>query len=302
MIRTADFSPSPIYYIAAFSIPMSAADRPSFPIDSPAEPSGDFLQAFRAAGLALQSEFKTHRGKVEPSRDYNWIKAELTWPSFDHLTFAFGNQVFSVLVELTDGTRTSLSSRERQRCLDASREYGLIPCVFPVNPRTLQPYYGGWNLFDLEERRPLVPDQVATDEAIPMSEWELRNFAIQIVRSHVEEKLNGRIHSCCDVIGIDPQIWFEDGDGGTHWIVVRFYPAIRGGEQSEFIGLERSNPQLRPSDGHFAAVSAASASPFVRAPDGEVVPLSRRFDGSAPIYRGDGFYVKFDGLQKIYVS
>jgi hypothetical protein len=281
---------------------MSAADGPSFPIDPPSDPSREFLQAYRAAGLALQAEFNIHRGQVEPSRDYNWIKAQLTWPSFDHLTFGFSNQVFSVLVELTDGTRTSLSPREIQRCLDAAQEYGLVPCVFPVDPRTLQPRNQGWNLFDLDGRRPIVPDEVATDERIPMSEWELRNFAIQVVRSHIEEKLNGRIHSCCDVIGIDPQIWFEDSGGDTHWVVVRFYPVIRGDERNEFIGLEHSNPPLRNHDGHFAAVSAASSEPVLYDLDGRIIPLSRRFDGTAPLYRGDGFYVKFDGLQRIHVS
>ena len=281
---------------------MSATDCPSFPIDPPDEPSQEFLRAINVAGNTLESQFKKHRGQGRPSHDYNWIKSELIWPSFDHLTFAFGNQVFSVLVELTDGTHTSLSSRERERCFAAARDFRLIPCVFPVHPVTLTPCFEGWNLFDLKEGFRIIPAQLATDELIPMSEWELQNFAIQIVRDHIKQKLNGRIHSYSDIIGINPQIWFEDEGGKGSWVIVRFCPIIRGGEKNEFVGFERSSPHLEPLDGHFSAVSAASAAPVLYDLNGDIIPLSRRYDGTAPVYRGDGFYVKFDGLQRIYVS
>jgi len=33
-----------------------------------------------------------------------------------------------------------------------------------------------------------------------------------------------------------------------------------------------------------------------------IIPLSQRFTGSAPLYRSDSFHVKFDGLQRIHVA
>ena len=67
----------------------------SYKID-PQNPSKEFLRARNEAGVCLQEQFKKFAGRVEPQHDFRWIKADLTWPSFDHLTFAYKNQVFSV--------------------------------------------------------------------------------------------------------------------------------------------------------------------------------------------------------------
>ena len=280
---------------------MSNQKRESYEIDRN-EPTHQFLRARAVAGAILEAQFKKEVGKVEPSKDYRWIKAELTWPSFDHLTFGYGNQIFSVLVEVTDGQQSSLTQRDRNRCSEVALENNLIPCVFPVDSTAMRPLADGWNLIHLVDHGQVIPGERATDERIPMSEWELRNFAIQIVRNHLEEKLNVKVLSFCDVMGIDPQIWFEDAEGARQWVIVRHYRLIHGNEKQEFIGSERSNAQLRPYDGHFAAVSFASSEPFLYDLDGSHIPLSKRFDGSAPLYRGDGFYIKFDGIQRIYVS
>jgi hypothetical protein len=61
-------------------------------------------------------------------------------------------------------------------------------------------------------------------------------------------------------------------------------------------------PQLIPYNGFFAAVSVASSEPITLDLDGKLVPLSKRFDGSSPVYRGDGFYINFKGLEMIHVG
>jgi len=101
-------------------------------------PSRQLLDARNVAGLALQDSFRREAGKVDPPRDFRWIKAEFTWPSFDHLTFGYGNQVFSVVVELRDGgqslmTEHSKISMRRQRF--ASVTLG-IRQRFSLKPRT----------------------------------------------------------------------------------------------------------------------------------------------------------------------
>jgi hypothetical protein len=146
-----------------------------------------------------------------------------------------------------------------------------------------------------------MPDESCDDIKVEMSGWELHNFSIQIVRDHVEKKLNGSILSYCDVNGIDPQIWFQDGQGNRSWIIVRHFSKIVGEESTNFIGIVKNNPQLAPFDGFFAGVSVASSEPFIHDLDAKAVPLSKRFDGSAPVYRGDGFYVKFEGIERIHV-
>ncbi len=280
---------------------MSHQKRESYPIDT-AEPSPRFLHARQVAGVTLQDQFQKESGKAKPGKDYRWIKAELTWPSFDDLTFAFGNQVFSVLVDLVEGGRSTLPQAARERCIKACRENRLVPCVFAVDAQTMQPVSGGWNLKHLVEMRDLIPADCVTQERIPMSAWERRNFAIQIVRDHLKKKSGTTEMSFCDVLDIDPQIWFEEPGQERSWVIVRDYPVITGSESKEFIGIEQIHSQLRPFDGYFAAVSFASSEPFLYDLSGALIPLSKRFDGSAPLYRGDGCHIKFDGLERIHVS
>jgi beta-xylosidase len=137
---------------------------------------------------------------------------------------------------------------------------------------------------------------------IEMSEWELRNFAIQIVRNSITEGGASEIISFTDVLGVDPQIWFEDDQGNRAWVIVRHCPQMTGNEWKEHAGLEKSNPQLRPYDGYFAAVSLASSAPVLLDLEGKLIPLSERFTGQAPLYRCDSFHIKFNGLKRIHVS
>jgi hypothetical protein len=275
------------------------ANRPSHEIPRP-QPPADFLHAGNVAGVALQQQFSKHAGKLPESRDFRWIKSDLTWPSFDHLTFAYGNQIFSVLVEVIDNEESQLSEQECQRCFDACVKSNLIPCVFRVSLREMKPLQEGWNLLALETNLPITPQELVTDERIEMSEWELRNMAIQIVRDSVAQN-GGKVLSFTDVLGVDPQVWFEDNAGSRAWIIVRHYPILSGEEGNEFVGIERQHRQLAPFQGYFAAVSMASSEPVLYDRNGGVIPLSRRFDGTAPLYRGDQFYIKFDRLLNIHV-
>ena len=68
----------------------------------------------------------------------------------------------------------------------------------------------------------------------------------------------------------------------------------------EFNDFVKRNPHLAPYDGYFAPVSAAMADAVVRNRNEDVIPLSRRFDGAAPLYRGHGLYVNFQRMIKIH--
>ena len=273
----------------------------SYQID-PNKPSEEFLRARHVAGIRLQEMFQQLGGRVDSQHDFRWIKADLTWPSFDHLTFAYENQVFSVLVDLVQNRRGTITSKEVRRCIDACTENNLVPCIFPVDKRSLSPLKPGWNLSHPESGAAVVPEDLVDDVKVEMSEWELQNFAIQIVRGHIEKNAGGKILSFCDVMGIDPQVWFEDDQGKRSWVIVRHFPQLTGEESKDFIGVEKTNPQLAKFDGFFAGVSVASSEPVTHDLDAKTVPLSKRFDGSTPIYRGDGFYVNFKGIERIHVS
>jgi len=36
--------------------------------------------------------------------------------------------------------------------------------------------------------------------------------------------------------------------------------------------------------------------------DGSIIPLSERFTGKAPLYRGDGFHIRYEGLKRIHIG
>ena len=198
----------------------------SYRIDS-SNPPPEFFEARNLAGATLEQQFNLLPQSGSPSRNAKWLKADLTWPSFDHLTFAYRDAVFSVLVDIVESNASSLESKATKRCLDAAVAHNLIPCVFQVDRRTMQPSSGGWNLFDLRDGRPVDPAQTPDTGTVPMSAWELQSFSVQVVRGHVTGKLGGKEHSFCDVLGIDPQIWFEDSKGNNGWVVVRNFPLAR---------------------------------------------------------------------------
>ena len=274
---------------------------PSYQIDS-SNPPPEFFEARNVAGATLEQQFNLLSKSGSPSRDVKWLKADLTWPSFDHLTFAYRDAVFSVLVDIVENNSSSLEPKATKRCLDAAVTHNLIPCVFQVDRRTMQPSSGGWNLFDLRDGTPVDPAQTPDTGTVPMSAWELQSFSVQVVRGHVTGQLGGKEHSFCDVLGIDPQIWFEDSKGNNGWVVVRNFPVLTGEEKSDWLGFAGTNPKLQKFDGYFAAVSIASSAPVLRNEQGNLIPLSERFAGQAPLYRGDSFCVKFEGLQRIHVA
>ena len=273
----------------------------SYQIDS-SNPPPEFFEARNVAGVTLQQQFNLLPQSGSPSRDAKWLKADLTWPSFDHLTFAYRDAVFSVLVDIVENNSSSLEPKATKRCLDAAALHNLIPCVFQVDRRTMQPSSGGWNLFDLRDGTLVDPAQTPDTGTVPMSAWELQSFGVQVVRGHVTGQLGGKEHSFCDVLGIDPQIWFEDSKGNNGWVVVRNFPVLTGEEKSDWLGFAGTNTKLQKFDGYFAAVSIASSAPVLRDEQGNLIPLSERFTGQAPLYRGDSFCVKFEGLQRIHVA
>jgi hypothetical protein len=273
----------------------------SYQIDS-SNPSPQFFEARNVAGATLEQQFNLLPKSDSPSRDVKWLKADLTWPSFDHLTFAYRDAVFSVLVDIVEGSESSLEPKATKRCLDAAAAHNLIPCVFRVDRRTMQPSSGGWNLFDLRDGTAVDPAQASDNGTVPMSDWEIQSFSVQVVRGHITEQLGGKEHSFCDVPGIDPQIWFQDSKGNNGWVAVRHFPVITGEEKNDWLSFASTNPKLREFDGYLAAVSIASSAPVLRDEQGKIIPPSERFTGKAPLYRGDPFYVKFEGLQRIHVA
>jgi hypothetical protein len=274
-------------------------------IDRP-EPSEIFLKARNMAGVQLQDQFKANN-KMSVNSSYEgfkWIKAELTYPSFDNLTFAFKNTIFSVVIELINENGSSFTKQQKDRLLMACEENNLIPCTFKLKLRErtntflnrligdknqldyeLTVLEKGWNLHDARTNQKIEPTILASNELTRMSKWELNNFAIQIVRNEIVKEGN-QILSFCDLSGVNPQIWFKNKKGETGWVIVKHIKKENDLDYKEWIGLEDRSPQLKLYDGYFAAVQF----------------YSMNTNSTTELFRGDEMSVKYKGLERIFVS
>ncbi len=269
-------------------------------LDRP-EPNEIFLKARQIAGSQLQKQFSVFNERnVNSSYDgFKWIKAEITYPSFDDLTFAYKNSIFSVVIELIDNTGTSYNRPQKDILLKACEENNLIPCLFKVNLKELSntpdennedyqlyPVEQGWNLFDARNNNKIDPLLIAKEELTRMSVWELSNFAVQIVRKYIEKEGN-EVLSFCDLPEVNPQIWFKDKDGNINWVIVKHIKEDKDLDYRKWVGLEeKTSTLLLQYDGFFASVQF----------------FSSKTNSATNLYRGDAMYVNYKGLERIYVS
>lgn len=270
------------------------------------KPSKIFLRAFRIAGEQLQKQFNANNLKsVQSSYDgFKWLKSEITHPSFDNLTFAYKNSVFSVVIEIIDKISSTFTKEHKEHLLKVCEANNLIPCTFKLKlifkdsnylgrlignkekfDYELMPLEQGWNLYDVRTSQKINPLNMASDEKIRMSEWELSNFAIQIVKDYMKKEGN-EIISFCDLTDINPQIWFKNKEGEIGWVIAKHIKNDSDLDYRKWVGLEEKSPFLKQFDGYFASVQFYS------------VNTNSRSD----LYRGDGMYVRYIGLERIYVA
>jgi hypothetical protein len=135
------------------------------------------------------------------------------------------------------------------------------------------------------------PAALISDEKIVMTDWELQDFAVQVVREQLAKE-GRKLMSWNGDPRVNPSIWFV-GDAGPEWVVVRAvrYPEKEAGLPNKLGEMQAHFAKLG-HPGHFASVAMASVDdPFDShaAIDGNFVPL----------YRGHGMHVRYEGLQKV---
>lgn len=91
-----------------------------------------------------------------------------------------------------------------------------------------------------------------------MTDWELQDFAVQIVRDHLE-KAGRKLMSWQGNPSVDPSIWFV-GDEGPEWVVVRAarYPKANTVPPENWQQIADRCARIARI-GHFASVSVANA-------------------------------------------
>ena len=241
----------------------------------------DFIQCWYDAGSHLQRQIEGGP---------TWVRAHLDHPIMEHLSFRLGNQLFFVRIEDVGGQLQTPGSEEELRKI-AEKCKGHA-CIMPMKFAFGHwiPAEKGWGLVSLKDRTPVNPPDLVTDEKIEMTDWELHDFAVQVVRQNL-------IESGESVTGwnsnpeLQPSIWLG-GDTGLQWIVVQ---AVRYPEEAKIpdnIREIEAAYKSKGARGNFAYVSFANENQQRETPlkEGEK-PL--------PIYRGEKVFISYSGLLDI---
>jgi hypothetical protein len=243
-------------------------------------PNEQFSRCWNTAARHLQSQVQD---------GLNWLKCTLAPPFLEHLSFRLGNQLYFVRIEATNVELVVPGSRNG--LMAVAEGCNGHACIMPM---TLErsgwtPVAPGWGLLSLQSGKSVDPLDLITDELIEMTDWELHDFAVQVVRDHL--KAEGKeIGSTCGNPQIDPAIWFM-GDNGPEWVVVRAvrFPEAQASVPGNISGIIQ-NCKPHGTAGHFASVSFANAKePF----------SEESVKHPMPLWRGHGMYVNFAGLEPL---
>ena len=248
-----------------------------------AEVSEEFARCWQVAGIHIQNQAQ---GGL-----HSWLRAHLNPPFLEHLSFRLGNQLFFVQLQDVDdvlempghlgGLLSVADGCQGHACLMPMRKImGEWRCVAT-----------GWGLMDARTKRTVNPVALISYEPIEMTDWELQDFAVQVVRSQLEK--DGRqLMSWQGNPSVDPSIWFI-GDDGPEWIVVRAarWPKRDVAIPSNIADIAKGSAKLT-NKGNFAVVRVANANdPFD--------PMADKFGNFLPLFRGQGLSVGYDGMQSL---
>ena len=219
-------------------------------------------------------------------RLFSWLRVSLYPPFLEHLSFRLGNQLFFIRIEdVEDQLEVPGSRKGLQAVAEGCKGH---ECLMPMSRRggTWAPDASGWGLLDAQTGTPIDPVALLTDERIEMTDWELHDFAVQVVRDELQ-KDGKELMSWTGDPRIDPAIWFV-GDTGPEWVVVRAarYPAPKKNLPAHWKQIAEHNAKLG-KEGTFLSVSVANA-PEAFDPGGAVP--------QEPLWRGHKMFVGFEEL------
>ncbi len=158
------------------------------------------------------------------------------------------------------------------------------------NGETWKPVVPGWGLLDDQTGTPIDPLSLVSDQKIEMTDWEVHDFAVQVVRDHIVSDLGFQLMSSQGNPAVNPSLWFV-GENGPEWVAVRAikFPERIAPLPSNIAEISGSCSHLS-TKGNFASVAVAGAEDaFERTDDVPVIPL----------WRGHGIDYHFEGLAEI---
>ena len=245
------------------------------------EMSPEFMDCWQAAGEHIDKQVQ---GGMQ-----SWLRCHPYPPVLEHLSFRLGNQVFFVRVEDAD-ERIDGPGSLKGLLLVADGCNGHA-CVMPMKKILGDGWKAdrsGWGLVDARTGAVVDPAQLVTDEKIEMTDWELQDFAVQVVRKQLEND-GFQLMSWQGNPDVDPAIWFVGESKGPEWVVVRAvrYPNNEAPKPENWAAIAESCAR-KSEIGHFAQLAFASTEQ----------PFRSQGERPVPLWRGYGVHVRYMGLEK----
>ena len=182
------------------------------------EASEEFVRCWQAAGTHIENQAQ---GDFQ-----GWLRGHLAPPFLEHLSFRLGNQLF--FIRLLDKDNLLETPGSMKGLLYISSECKGYACVMRMEKRKGDwiPVDQGWGLLDAVSKSPVNPPALISDKTVPMTDWEVQDFAVQIVRDSLK-KDGYELLSWNGNPEVNPSIWFV-GESGPEWIVVRPSRGLHG--------------------------------------------------------------------------
>lgn len=244
------------------------------------EASPEFAKCWQAAGSHMQNQVQDGL--------QTWLRAHLSPPFLEHLSFRLGNQLFFIRIEDVDGHLKVPGSIDGLLSIaDGCKGHA---CLMPMKKKFLGggwvPDCLGWGLIDAQTKAPINPILLVTDAKIEMTAWELQDFAVQVVRDQLLKE-GYKLMSWQGNPNVDPAIWFVGDSNGREWVVVRAvrYPDKDAKRPHNWMDIAHGCAKLS-NIGHFASVAFASVDQTFDTADDDPIPL----------WRGHGVHVSYEGL------
>lgn len=247
------------------------------------EATSDFAECWKAAGMHIENQ---SQGGIR-----GWLRAHLNPPFLEHLSFRLGNQLFFIqLVDVDDQLETPANPSGLKMIAEACQGHA---CYMPMQKREGQwiPTENGWGLVDTETLELVNPVELITDEKIVMTDWELQDFAVQVVKDSLvaEGKEVTSWHGNPDV---HPSLWVV-GHDSLEWVVVKAarYPERNCVIPNNINDIVNNFKEVSKK-GYFAVVGVANVNdPYD--------PMAKKNGNFVPLFRGEGMNVSFQGLTEV---
>lgn len=234
--------------------------------------------ALRAGGYYIQEGLKeTLCLDALQSPQFAWLQSTLLHPAFQHLCFRYKNQVFSVLIALGKNCTAYVSQQDYDNQIRECKQYNMVPCVIPLDADDFHPLLGKNHLRYTDHDFSVNIRLHSSNEPIKMSDWEIQDMGIQVVRDDITRN-GGTIDSYCNVPGINPQIWFTDKNGQRCYVVVVAH--IANIDTNKPLNVKMYT-KLADYPGYYAEVGLGSV------------------ESGSELYRGCELYVNYNGLETI---